>query len=313
MTTVPANPAATPPRDGIGVPVSALVMTGLLTAGLLGLFFRWFWTQHKHSWGALEDWGHAYFIPAISGYLIYQHRERIRATASRVFWPGLAPFLLGIMCYFFCVVQVRNHMLQGFSIVLCIFGLVLLMLGPRMMRWLFVPIAYLGFMVTISTAIMIAVTFKLQLIASQGAWLMLNMVGKPFGWFSAEVDGNTLTVVTRAGELFPLNVAEACSGMRMVVAFYALAGAVALIGCRHWWQRILLVLLAGPVAVFMNIVRVAVLGVLTLIDPNLAAGDAHTIIGTILLVPSLGLFLGIVWALNRVVREDEPAAKVAKA
>jgi hypothetical protein len=63
----------------------------------------------------------------------------------------------------------------------------------------------------------------------------------------------------------------------------------------------------------MNIVRVAVLGVLTLIDPNLAAGDAHTIIGTILLVPSLGLFLGIVWALNRVVREDEPAAKVAKA
>jgi hypothetical protein len=48
-------------------------------------------------------------------------------------------------------------------------------------------------------------------------------------------------------------------------------------------------------------VRVTVLGLLTLVDPNLAAGNAHTLIGTILLVPSLALFLGVVWALNRVV------------
>ena len=40
--------------------------------------------------------------------------------------------------------------------------------------------------------------------------------------------------------------------------------------------------------------------------PNLAAGNAHTLIGTVLLVPSLALFLGVVWALNRVV-ETSPA------
>lgn len=49
------------------------------------------------------------------------------------------------------------------------------------------------------------------------------------------------------------------------------------------------------------------LGILTLIDPNLASGDAHTLIGTILLVPSLFLFLGMVWALNRTVREPAEA------
>ena len=75
----------------------------------------------------------------------------------------------------------------------------------------------------------------------------------------------------------------------------------------------MVVLLAGPVAVFMNIVRVAVLGLLTLIDPNLAAGDAHTIIGTVLLVPSLGLFLGVVWALNRVVRDEPESGKAVAA
>jgi exosortase/archaeosortase family protein len=92
----------------------------------------------------------------------------------------------------------------------------------------------------------------------------------------------------------------------MVVAFYALAAAVGVMGCRHWWQRIALLLMAGPVAIFMNVVRVTVLGLLSLRDPNLAAGDAHMMIGTLLLVPSLALFLAVVWTLNRLV-EDEPA------
>jgi hypothetical protein len=49
-------------------------------------------------------------------------------------------------------------------------------------------------------------------------------------------------------------------------------------------------------------VRVTVLGLLTLVNPNLAAGEAHTLIGTLLLVPALGLYMGVVWALNRVIR-----------
>ncbi|MEZ6318228.1 MAG: exosortase/archaeosortase family protein [Phycisphaerales bacterium] len=220
-----------------------------------------------------------------------------------IFWPGMAPFLLGIVCYFVAVVQIHNHMIEGFSAILCLFGLVLLMLGPRMMRWLFLPIVYLAFAVTVSEAIMIAVTFKLQMLASQGSYLMLSLIGSPTGWFTVDIDGNTLAILTNDGRTLPLNVAEACSGMRMVVAFYALAVSVALLACKNWWQRILLFLLAGPVAIFMNMVRVAVLGLASIFDQNLAAGDAHTLIGTILLLPSLLLFLGIVWALNRVVGE----------
>src|SRR5690606_27312366 len=101
----------------------------------------------------------------------------------------------------------------------------------------------------------------------------------------------------------PLNVADACSGMRMVVAFYALAGAVVLLSAKTWWQRIAIMLIAGPVAVAMNVFRVAVLGWLSLVDPNLASGDAHMMIGTLLLIPSLFLFMGLVWVLNRLERD----------
>lgn len=278
-----------------------LITTAILGALFVWLFHEWFVFQVKMSWTHKEDWGHALVIPLISGYILWQSREAISRTPVRVFWPAIVPFLVGIQAYAYNLFFISNPMLQGFSMVMCLGSMVLLCTGPAMLRHVFLPILYLLLMVTIAEAIMLQVTFQLQLLASQGSWLMLSVIGEPFGWFSVDLVGNRLDIMTNAGELYPLNVAEACSGMRMVVAFYALAGAVALLGCSQWWQRIALILLAGPVAVLMNMVRVTVLGLLSLVDPNLASGDAHTIIGTVLLIPSLGLFMGVVWMLNRII------------
>ena len=278
-----------------------LLITGVLGALFIWLFHQWFLFQFKMSWEHKEDWGHALVIPFISGYLLWQSREMIATTEVRVFWPALVPFLVGILAYSQSLFLISNPMLQGFSMVLSLGAMVLLLTGPAMLRYAFLPILYLVLMVAIAEAIMLKVTFGLQQLASQGSWLMLSVIGEPFEWFSVDLVGNQLDIMTSSGKSLPLNVAEACSGMRMVVAFYALAGAVALLGCTQWWQRIALILLAGPVAILMNMVRVTVLGLLSLVDPNLASGDAHTIIGTLLLVPSLGLFMGVVWMLNRII------------
>jgi len=308
----PSGPAVGVDRRtvlGILTPEGA-VMGGVLLVAFVGVFYRWFLQQHSFSSKQIEDWGHAYMIPLISGYMIWQRRAEIAKVSACVFWPGLVPLVLGIVTNLFFTVFFPNHMLAGGAMVLAIFGAVLTVLGPALMRLLFLPIAYLSFMVTISEAIMIGMTFKLQLIASQGAFVVLSVLGAVFG-FTADIDGNTIEVVSAAGAVHPMNVAEACSGMRMVVAFVALAAAVALLGTRHWWQRVALLLLAVPVAVLMNIVRVAVLGVLSLFDENLTSGDAHTFIGTLLLIPSLGLFMLVVWALNRAVGADKPGAGVS--
>ncbi len=286
-------------------------MLALLVGAFIALFYRWFVNQHRFSSEAMEDWGHVYLIPVVSGGLVWLKRERIFATTPRVFWPGLAPFVLGIVAYFFCVVGVKNHMLQGFSMILTIFGLVLLTMGPAMMRWLFLPIAYLGFGVSVSEMIMNLLTFPLKLIASKGAGIILTFLGDVTG-FGVEVDGNKITVTNSAGVASPMDVADACSGMRMVIAFIALGAAVALIRCRYWWQRVALVLLSIPIAVGLNVIRVAVLGIASLYDPKLATGDAHMIIGTLLLIPGFFLFLGVVWVLERVVSEDEQDAASKK-
>lgn len=307
MTSVssknPATPLATAGVGALGLPWDAWVRIGLVLAAFCWLFQDWLRAQSLHSWGMKQDWGHSFLMPVLGAYLIWQRRAEVLATPARTFWPGLLPMLLGVVCYFFFIVGVPNHMLQGYSMILTLAGAALLLTGPAMFRLLFIPIAMLVFAVMVSQQVMEKATFPLQLLASKGAWYVLKLVGMPGDWFLVEVSGNTLEVI-RKGKVHPLNVAEACSGMRMVIAFLALAATVGLFSCRHWWQRIALLMLAVPVAVLMNVFRVAILGLVTLYDPTLATGDAHMMIGTILLVPSLFLFMGVVWVLNKVLRED---------
>ena len=298
------------PRIGGLFTPAGLAATVVLGSIFCWLFYRWFMTQHFLSSTHMEDWGHAYLIPFISGYLVWSQRAELAKLKLQTFWPGFVVLLTGMMAYFYSVVGIKNHMIQGAAIILALYGLVLFVTGPRFARRVFLAVAFLAFAITVSELIMRQVTFPLQLLASEGAHVMLSIIGAIAG-FSVAVDGNVLEMLPRGGEPIPLNVAEACSGMRMVIAFYALAGAVAVLGCRHWWQRILLVLLAAPVALFMNIVRVAVLGLVSLGDPDLASGDAHTLIGTLLLFPSLALFLGVIWALNQAVGDQAAGNQVA--
>ena len=108
------------------------------------------------------------------------------------------------------------------------------------------------------------------------------------------------------GTSYPLNIAEACSGMRMLMAFFALGVAMAYTGLKYTWQRTILVVFAIPTAVFVNILRVMTLGLMSIADSGFAAGDFHTFVGTLWLIPAFLIYLGIVWILkNLVIEEDE--------
>src|SRR5205814_9158478 len=140
------------------------------------------------SWGD-HDWQHAYLVPLISGYLLWQNREGLSRARIAPFWPGLAPMTLGIACYLFFTVGFHNHMCQGFAMILTLFGMVLLMAGPGAMQYLFFPIAYLVFAVRLSEKIMWEITGRLQRLAADGGYALLNTVG-----VQTDLHGNMLLV-----------------------------------------------------------------------------------------------------------------------
>lgn len=287
-------------------PVVIAAITCFLVA--LAFYFRfWMYQQVRYATRATEDWGHTLLVPAICAFLVWQNRAALERVAFRHFWPGLVPLTVGLYGYLFFVVGVPNHLGQGLSMVLTLFGLVLLLLGPTAMRFLFLPISYMVFAVTLPESWMIRLTFPLQLLASQGSYVLLTIIG-----VNVTLEGNVLNIVSSSGNIVPLNVAEQCSGMRTLVSFIALGAVICLVATRAWWKRVVLMAMTVPVALVLNILRVAILTYLARYNPDLAAGDAHTLIGMLLLVPGFFAYLGIVWVLNRAVSEPEASKAAAE-
>jgi exosortase len=338
MTTIAAQPRTAPAAGHTGTrprtqrPTTSLIanlmlarnaasrragyaLVALLAAAFFLMYIRWFDKQFgpggeimgidfgsgSYSANRFQDWGHAYFIPIISIAYIYVRRHTIDLTRAATYWPAIAPAALGVLVYVVFAAVRPTHMLQGFGMLLTLACTVLLLFGPYIFRRVLFPVAYLALGITIAEQVMLMITFPLKQLAAQGGHLMLAIIG-----IDHRLQGNVLHVFDASGNEFPLDVAEACSGMRMVVAFVALSVAVAFFSCRQWWQRAAVMLVAVPVALFMNIVRVAALAALTLQDPDLAVGGAHTFIGTLLLVPAFLMFMGFVWVFKKATPDDEP-------
>jgi exosortase len=280
----------------------------ILWSFIMAIAFGWiFWDfLQRQFWFAIEqqaDWGHTLVIPFIAGYFVWLCKDKLLAQPFKRAWLGLAPIVLGLAWYSLCALgptSMHHHNLMGLGVASTLSGLVLFIFGWRAMRYLWFPLLYLFvFGQTISDRFMEIVTFELQDIASIGSYYGLSFLG-----LDMTRAGNTLDIFFD-GETYPLNIAEACSGMRMLMAFFALGVAMAFTGLKYFWQRAILVGLAIPTAVFVNILRVMTLGLLSIADSGFSSGDFHTFVGTLWLIPAFLIYLGIVWVLKNLIIEEE--------
>ncbi len=284
-----------------------LLIGGVVLTAMVGfVFWDFFESQIRSAVRYQADWGHTMIIPLIAGYLIYHKRHELLAKPFRTTWVGLIPVVAGVGWYVVCWLgppTLRHHNMQGAGLTLTLFGLVLLFFGFRAMSVLWFPLLYMCiFGQSISDKLMTYVTYPMQDLTARGSWVFLNLIG-----LDTDRSGNILTVWDNGVAMPPLNIAEACSGMRMLMAFMALGVAMAYTGLKHFWQQATLVLLGIPTAIFVNILRVVTLAMLSLFDTDFAAGDFHTFIGLLWLVPAFMMYLGIQWILRQLVVEEAPA------
>ena len=283
-----------------------LVLLGLgLLAALVAVFWVFVEGQFRMALEAPSDWGHTLIVPFISGYFVYLRKDELLAKPFTANWLGLPVVVLGVAFYVASTFGpswfVLHHNARGFSIGITLLGLSLQLLGWRATRIMLFPLAYwVVFGQTVSDRLLQVVTQSMQDWSALGAFGLLKLFG-----VDVERGGNVITVFVN-GEPNQLNVAEACSGMRMLVAFLALGVAIAYTGLSVTWQRVALVLSGVPVAIGVNVLRVFTLGILSLWDANFASGDFHSFVGLVWLVPALMLYLGIMWFLRNLF-VDTPA------
>ncbi len=284
-----------------------LIAAGVvLLAAIVAVFWTFFATQVKWAFEEPADWGHTLLVPGIAGYFVWLRREELLASPMKANWLGAPVVVLGVAAYVATTFGpswfVLHHNARGISVGITLLGLVLLILGARVTKLLLFPLCYwVAFGQSISERLLQRVTEDMQDWSAVGAHVLLAISG-----IDTERSGNVLTVFVN-GVPQQLNVAEACSGMRMLVAFLALGVAIAYTGLPKVWQRVALVASGVPVAIGVNVLRVYTLGVLSLWDSGFAAGDFHSFIGLVWLVPALFLYLGIMWLLRNLFIEEASA------
>ncbi len=301
-TAIPRASVVAYPSPQIAIALVVLVIA------FVSVFWVFFSTQFSWALSEPADWGHTLFIPAISCYFAYLRKDELLASPAKACWFGAPVLVVGLAAYVATTFGpgwfVLHHNARGLSVGIALIGLVLLILGSRATKILLFPLLYwIAFGQSVSERLLQRVTESLQDWSAVGAHGLLAISG-----VDVERSGNVLTVFS-GGAPHQLNVAEACSGMRMLVAFLALGVAIAYTGLPKLWQRVALVASGIPVAIGVNVLRVYTLGILSLFNSNFAAGDFHSFVGLIWLVPALLLYLGIMWFLRNLFVDESVSAK----
>ena len=175
-------------------------------------------------------------------------------------------------------------------------AIVLFLGGWHLVKHTWLPIAFLVFACPFPDRIYKQLTIPMRLWAATAASSLLNLVSE----LEATANGVVIDVLYKGKPLEPpLDVAEACSGMRLLMAFLALGVAMAYLHYRPLWQRIILLICTVPIAILCNVVRVTVTGfIYVLIHPKYAQGVYHDMLGLAMLPLAFGLYGLLAWFMS---------------
>lgn len=216
-----------------------LAALALVTASIIALFAR----DALHLvtlWWTSSTFTHCLFIIPILGWLAWLRAPELIKLTPRCWLPGLVWIALGASIWF--VGDAASvALLRQIGLVVMLQGCVPALLGPQVARGLLFPLFYSLFLVPIGEELVP----PMQMLTADMAMGLLKVAGIP-----AYIEG---IFITTPGGYFA--VAEACSGVKFLVAMAALSVLVAHLCFRNAWRRAGFIAFALTVPVLANGVR----------------------------------------------------------
>ncbi|MDC0937288.1 exosortase/archaeosortase family protein [Pirellulales bacterium] len=204
----------------------------------------------------LPGWFPALAVTVILGVFFYSMRGvRMYEVVPRDRWIGVGIVAVSLIGWVFFS-RIDMNPIMRLSYVGSLLGVTLLIGGMAMIRWAGPAIAFLVFMFPLPSALERGGLLVLQKLAAIVSTAALQLLGQ-----TATRDGNRLVIDQLAKQL---EVADACSGLRMLTIFGAMSVAVAMTIDRPWWDRLIILASAIPIALLTNIIRIVVTALLFL-------------------------------------------------
>lgn len=250
--------------------------------GILGLMVFVFgpllWQLMK-VWVSDEDYSHGSLVIPISLYLLWKKRSKLLSITPEPSWIGFF-FFIGFLLIYIVSFITRFHTLTYVSMVGIIIGISLFLMGRKWAKEILIPVFFLFFMFPIPSAYYILITNPLKLLITKISSQLIYFLGIP-----VYIEGNLLYMAS-----IQLEIVEACSGLRSIYS-YLMLGVLFALMCKGNAAKVLLILSAIPLALFINIFRVTGTGVLAeLWGDKISQGFYHEFSGLILFFAGVILF-----------------------
>jgi exosortase len=248
LTTDVGTPTGEAAASSRRISLAGIAVTVTLAVGIFAPIL-YYMVLH---WRAVPDYSHGFLVGPLALYFAWERRGKLRRAPVESSWWGVVPLALGALALMVGRLGVELMAMRT-AFVLTLIGLVLLLLGWPIFRILRFPLLFLFLMVPLPQSLVNVIAFPLQLIAADMAVEWLHWLSIP-----ALREGNIIHLAST-----PLFVAEACSGLRSLMALGTLAVVFAYFFRKRAVERVVIVVSAIPIAILVNAFRVALTGYLT--------------------------------------------------
>ena len=265
----------------LAVKVSCIfLLTAVLYTSVLRDLAKDWWTEPNLSYGIL--------IPPLALYIAWAGQLDTFAIPVQPDNRGLL-LIAGANAIYLIGELGSEFFLPRISFVVLVAGIIWTFWGIRRAGKLTFPLLLLGTMVPLPVIVYNLVAAPLQLLASNAATAIAQLAGT-----SAYQDGNIITLANMS-----LGVEEACSGLNSLSSLVIASIVLSFTQFQNGLARIGLILLSIPLAIFVNILRVAGTAILADHDEKFARGFYHSFSGWLIFVVGLGALYGTSMALKK--------------
>jgi exosortase len=282
-------------------PQGALLAVGALFLVLIATH----WTTFRilvDRWTHDPQYSHGFVVPVFALVVLWSRRAMLEEVTWKPEWVGMGVLVVGFTLRLIAV-QSDIEPLETMSLLPTVFGLVLLVGGWSVLAWSWPALAFLAFMLPLPFSIESALALPLRRIATEISTYVLQTLGCP-----ASAEGNIIYI-----DDIRLGVEEACSGLGMLMTFFALATALAMIVQAPLYDRLILIASAVPIAILANVIRISATGVayhLAGRESSLAQMIYHDLAGWLMMPLALAmLWLELKFLANLLIDEAAEASR----
>lgn len=227
---------------------------------LLSMYGSWF-DEHAY----ME---HGLLVFPAAAYMAWAKKDKLRTIPWKPSVWGVVLMLCGAIQA--CLGLVAQWIwISRTAFLVSLVGYIAAMFGWRMVKELRYPLCTLILMIAPPTFIFERLTLSLQLLASRIGELALEALG-----YSVLRQGNVLEMVG-----IKLSVEEACSGIRSLVAIIFMCVLYNYFFVEGNAMKTLILVMATPIAILGNAVRIVATGIASQYNPELVRGAAHEAFG----------------------------------